>query len=390
MVARRVPAATAARRRTRLATRGVRDRGPRAAAAAGHRGGHRRRQRPEDLLRVRVARGRRRQPVSAAGRLQSARAAVRQPAGRVPAVRRAARGGELEVRAARPVRVRGRGGHPAPGPEVPALDPLAGGVRRLLRVQPAGARVVDGDRGGQDDPVPALRRVALVARGRPAGRRLGGGHGDGGAEGRVAGVRPVPGLGDLAPAGPARGRRLRRRLRCADAARAPALVAGRVRGLRPPQRPHRVPRARPRVVHAAARPRRPVRRRDRQGRRPAMLVAAFGAYVMRWIDVREGIVLASFATLVLQPDHAYTRALLAALPFLFLIDLTVRRWAAMWVVSAIASAGVYLQQERGELGGYGSVAHVVVSNAFLVLVLAYYVRDKASARRRVSAKPVGT
>jgi len=123
---------------------------------------------------------------------------------------------------------------------------------------------------------------------------------------------------------------------------------------------------------------------------PLMLVAAFGAYVMRWIDVREGIVLASFATLVLQPDHAYTRALLAALPFLFLIDLTVRRWAAIWVVSAIASAGVYLQQERGELGGYGSVAHVVVSNAFLVLVLAYYVRDKASARRRVSAKPVGT
>jgi hypothetical protein len=112
---------------------------------------------------------------------------------------------------------------------------------------------------------------------------------------------------------------------------------------------------------------------------PLMLVAAFGAYVARWIDVREGIVLASFATLVLQPDHAYTRALLAALPFLFLIDLTVRRWAVMWVVSTIAAAGVYLQQERGELGGYGSVAHVVVSNAFLVLVLAYYVRDKAAA-----------
>jgi hypothetical protein len=109
---------------------------------------------------------------------------------------------------------------------------------------------------------------------------------------------------------------------------------------------------------------------------PLLLVLTFGAYVMRRIDVREGIVLASLWTLVLQPDHSYTRALFAALPFLFLIELTVRRWAVIWVVSAIASAGIYLQQERGELGGYGSLEHVVVSNAFLVLVIAYYVLDK--------------
>jgi hypothetical protein len=118
---------------------------------------------------------------------------------------------------------------------------------------------------------------------------------------------------------------------------------------------------------------------------PLMLVATFAAYVWKRIDVREGIVLASFATLVLQPDHAYTRALLAALPFLFLIDLTARRWAVMWVVSAIASVGIYLQQERGELGGYGSVPHVFVANAFLVLVLAYYVTDKV--RRRDARLP---
>jgi hypothetical protein len=120
---------------------------------------------------------------------------------------------------------------------------------------------------------------------------------------------------------------------------------------------------------------------------PLMLVAAFAAYVLRRIDVREGVVLASFATLVLQPDHAYTRALLAALPFLFLIELTPRRWAVMWVVSSIASVGIYLQQERGELGGYGSVAHVVVANAFLVLVLVYYVRDKVRGRVAGPAGP---
>jgi len=117
---------------------------------------------------------------------------------------------------------------------------------------------------------------------------------------------------------------------------------------------------------------------------PLMLGAAFGAYLLRWIDVREGVVLASLATLILQPDHAYTRALLAALPFLLLIRLSPQRWAVLWAVSSVAAVGVYLQQERDSLGGYGSLAHVFVSNAFLVLVLAYYARDKWAARGPVS------
>ena len=121
---------------------------------------------------------------------------------------------------------------------------------------------------------------------------------------------------------------------------------------------------------------------------PLMLVTAFGAYLARWIDAREGVVLASLATLVLQPDHAYTRALLAALPFLLLIDLAPRRWAVLWVVSSVAAIGVYVQQERDGLGGYGSVAHVVVANAFLVLVLAYWVRDKWAARAARSPRAV--
>jgi hypothetical protein len=109
---------------------------------------------------------------------------------------------------------------------------------------------------------------------------------------------------------------------------------------------------------------------------PVLLVAVFAAYVLRRIDVVEGIVLANLVTLVLQPDHAYTRALLAALPFLFVIRLTPRRWTVMWVVSAVASIAIFLQQERDQLGGYGSLAHVVAANAFLVLIVGYYARDK--------------
>ena len=118
---------------------------------------------------------------------------------------------------------------------------------------------------------------------------------------------------------------------------------------------------------------------------PLLLVGVFAAYVARRIDVVEGIVLANLVTLVLQPDHAYTRALLAALPFLFVIELTTRRWAVMWVVSTIASIGIYLQQERDTLGGYGSLAHVAVANAFLLLVVGYYVSDKLSARGAAGA-----
>lgn len=122
---------------------------------------------------------------------------------------------------------------------------------------------------------------------------------------------------------------------------------------------------------------------------PLLLVAVFAAYVLRRIDAVEGIVLANLATLILQPDHAYTRALLAALPFLFVIRLTPARWGVMWGVSTVASAGVYLQQERSELGGYGSLAHVAVANAFLALVVAYYVADKLSGSgvsRRLRAR----
>jgi hypothetical protein len=119
---------------------------------------------------------------------------------------------------------------------------------------------------------------------------------------------------------------------------------------------------------------------------PLLLLATFAAYVLRKIDVIEGIVLANVATLILQPDHAYTRALLAALPFLFVIRLTARRWAVVWIVSTLASIGIYLQQERDQLGGYGSLAHVVAANAFLALVAGFYVADKLSARGAVGAR----
>jgi hypothetical protein len=109
---------------------------------------------------------------------------------------------------------------------------------------------------------------------------------------------------------------------------------------------------------------------------PLLLVAIFLLFWRRLIGIVESMVLASAATLVLQPEHAYTRALFAALPFLLILRTTTRRWIVIWVVATLASIAIYFQQERGQLGGYGSMAHVVCANALFFLLLGYYLRDR--------------
>src|SRR3954454_22867743 len=111
---------------------------------------------------------------------------------------------------------------------------------------------------------------------------------------------------------------------------------------------------------------------------PLLLVAIFVLFWRQAMGIVEAMVLASGATLVLQPDHAYTRSLFAALPFLLILRTDARRWVVIWIVGTVAAIAIYFQQERGQLGGYGSMAHVVCANAFLLLMLGWYLRDKLS------------
>ena len=80
---------------------------------------------------------------------------------------------------------------------------------------------------------------------------------------------------------------------------------------------------------------------------PLLLLAVYVGYLLRRIDIRETIVLASLATVVLLPDQSYPRCLFAALPFLLIIRLDTRRWALIWVVSTIASIFIWFQYQRG-------------------------------------------
>lgn len=109
-----------------------------------------------------------------------------------------------------------------------------------------------------------------------------------------------------------------------------------------------------------------------------------GIFLLVWRDaigIVEALVLSSAVTLVLQPDHSYPRALFAALPFVFVLRSSARRWTVIWAVSSVAAVVIYLQQEHGKLGGYGSFPHALAGNALFVVVLAYYVIDKAAGTR---------
>jgi hypothetical protein len=121
---------------------------------------------------------------------------------------------------------------------------------------------------------------------------------------------------------------------------------------------------------------------------PLLLVAIFVLFWRHVIGIAESMVLASAATLVLQPDHAYTRCLFAALPFLLILRTNTRRWVVIWVVATLASIAIYFQQERGQLGGYGSMAHVICANAFFFLMFGYYLRDKWTGAGVVSRQPL--
>jgi hypothetical protein len=113
---------------------------------------------------------------------------------------------------------------------------------------------------------------------------------------------------------------------------------------------------------------------------PLLLIGVFLLYWREIIGIVESLVLAAMVALVLQSDHSYPRALFAALPFFYVIRLDRSRWITIWIVSTISAIVVYFQQERGQLGGYGSLPHVLFANLLLATVLIYYVRDKLTRR----------
>ena len=120
------------------------------------------------------------------------------------------------------------------------------------------------------------------------------------------------------------------------------------------------------------------------------LAAVYLLFALRKIDIKEAIALSLFAAYVALPNESFDRILLITLPFLFVVSLSLARWAAVWAVTIVTGAGVYLnvmaptpvpQSFVDAAGSYGSYRHLILANALMLLILAFYLWDKIVRRR---------
>jgi hypothetical protein len=127
-----------------------------------------------------------------------------------------------------------------------------------------------------------------------------------------------------------------------------------------------------------------------------------GLYVMRRIDIREAMVWSLFAGYVFLPDDDFDRLLLITLPFLLLLDLSVWRWVAIWIVSSVAAlaADVATRGVPHLLSGVAATLHTLFAhegtlrnalwlNLVPLLVVAFYAVDRRAGRTPVGVAPDG-
>jgi len=129
----------------------------------------------------------------------------------------------------------------------------------------------------------------------------------------------------------------------------------------------------------------------------AATIVVLGLYFAHRIDIREAVVWSLFVGYAFLPDDDFDRLLLITLPFFLILDFSVGRWVAIWIVSSVAAlagdvATRGVPHELSALAGAlhtlfsheGTVRNVLWMNLLPALVLAYYFVD-----RRTGRAPVG-
>lgn len=132
----------------------------------------------------------------------------------------------------------------------------------------------------------------------------------------------------------------------------------------------------------------------------AATLLVLGLYVARRIDIREAMVWSLFAGYVFLPDDDFDRLLLITLPFLLLVDLSLWRWVAVWIVSSVAAlaADVATRGVPRALSGVAGTLHTLFAhegtlrnalwlNLVPVVVVALYLADRRAGRAPVGAAP---
>ncbi|MCW3063276.1 MAG: hypothetical protein JWN32_448 [Solirubrobacterales bacterium] len=119
----------------------------------------------------------------------------------------------------------------------------------------------------------------------------------------------------------------------------------------------------------------------------AAIVLIVVLYLRKVLDIGEAIVLAVFAAYLPLPDEGVDRILMVTLPLLFVLNVSGRRWAILWAVSAVESVA-FLIQELGPhagqklIGGYASIGHVLLMNPIMLIVFGWLVADRWRGRER--------
>jgi hypothetical protein len=129
------------------------------------------------------------------------------------------------------------------------------------------------------------------------------------------------------------------------------------------------------------------------------IVTVLGFFAARRIDICEAVVWSLFAGYVFLPDDPFNRLLLITLPFMLILDFSIARWIAIWVVSSVAAlAGVVatrgVPHELSAIAGAlrtlfaheETVRLTLWMNLLPALVLAFYFADRRSPRTR--ARPI--
>jgi hypothetical protein len=117
-----------------------------------------------------------------------------------------------------------------------------------------------------------------------------------------------------------------------------------------------------------------------------LVLATVALAILTWrglVTVSEAICLGTWAGFVLLPDEPPDRILLATLVLLLVAN---GRWLVWWLASLVPALWLYVDtmsspgRLRDITGAPESWRHVLGANLFMLLVLAFYVRDRIAAR----------
>ena len=130
----------------------------------------------------------------------------------------------------------------------------------------------------------------------------------------------------------------------------------------------------------------------------AAILGVLALFAARKIEIREAVAFSLFAGYIFLPDDAFNRLLLIALPLMLLLDYTLARWIAIWVITSVAALGAVVATRgvpsrlhglgdplRSVFAHEGTARHALWMLLPTALVLALYLYDRRAGRAPIPA-----